>query len=289
MQTITEENITNAVLASMRPTSARTHLLLAGLVKHLHAFVREVEPTEAEWLAAVQFLTRTGQMCSDKRQEFILLSDVLGVSMLVDAINHRTTDGTTETTVTGPFYVPPRDLPLGSLIATGPEAERGEPTVVRGTVTNPAGQPVPGATIAVWQSDDLGYYDTQDPGQPDENLRALLRPDAAGYFWFRTIKPAPYPIPDDGPVGHLLRTAGRHPMRPAHIHFMLTAPGYEPVVTHLFVAGDEFLESDAVFGVKESLVLPFVLNHSLADAQRYGTSAPFYDVSYDFKLRPVPA
>jgi protocatechuate 3,4-dioxygenase beta subunit len=245
------ENFTTTVLARLACEAGRTKEILTKLITHLHDFVRDVEPTEAEWFHAIDFLTRTGQTCTDKRQEFILLSDVLGVSMLVDAINHKDANGLTETTVTGPFHTQAQPMTLGSNIANGPEWERGEPAIVSGTVTDSSGNPLAHAEIDVWQSDDIGFYDIQDVNQPEMNLRGVFKTDAKGYFWFKTIKPAAYPVPTDGPVGELLRASGRHAMRPAHIHFMISANGYERLTTHLFVKGDEYLDSDAVFGVKD--------------------------------------
>jgi protocatechuate 3,4-dioxygenase beta subunit len=285
MKNLNEENLTEAVLARLNCTDERTRSILTKLIKHLHEFIRDVEPTEEEWFKAIDFLTRTGQTCTDKRQEFILLSDVLGVSMLVDAINHRHAGGLTETTVTGPFHAEANRMEMGSNIARGPEARRGSGTVVRGTIIDKSGAPIANALIDVWQSDDIGYYDVQDANQPDVNLRGVFKTDRDGKFWFKTIKPAAYPVPTDGPVGELLRAAGRHPMRPAHIHFMITAPGYERLITHLFVKGDEYLNSDAVFGVKESLVLEFKLNSSIAEARELGFDSPFYEVEYDFRLK----
>lgn len=287
MRNITEENLTDAVLARINTEDGRTREVLMKLVTHLHAFIRDVEPTEAEWLRAIDFLTRTGQTCDDKRQEFILLSDVLGVSMLVDAINHRQAGGVTETTVTGPFHAQAPPLAMGTNIATGPEKERGEPTVVRGQVNDLDGNPIAGATLDVWQSDDIGYYDLQDVNQPEMNLRGIFKTGRDGRYWFRTIKPSSYPVPTDGPVGELLRAAGRHPMRPAHIHFMVSAPGYERVITHVFVEGDEYLESDAVFGVKDSLVVDFVKNESPEAANQYDFKTPFYEVDFDFNLKQL--
>ena len=285
MNNLNEENLTGAVLARLNCADERTRTILVKLVRHLHDFVRDMEPTEEEWFKAIDFLTRTGQTCTDKRQEFILLSDVLGVSMLVDAINHRNSDGTTETTVTGPFHTQATLMEMGSTIALGPEAKRGNPTLVRGTIVDKYGKPLADALIDVWQSDDIGYYDIQDAHQPDVNLRGVFKTGEDGKFRFKTIKPAAYPVPTDGPVGEILRAAGRHPMRPAHIHFMITAPGYERLITHLFVKGDEYLNSDAVFGVKESLILDFKLNHSPEAAKRAGFDSPFYEVEYDFRLK----
>jgi catechol 1,2-dioxygenase len=288
MRNLTEENATEAVLDQMHPEDARLQQIITSLVKHMHAFVREVELTEEEWFKGIQFLTRTGQMCDDKRQEFILLSDTLGVSILVDAINHRKPQGATESTVFGPFHrqgAPP--LAHGTNIARGPEAQTGEPTVVRGRVTDPAGKPIAGAVLDIWQASPDGMYDVQDPDQPEMNLRGIFESDANGEYWFKTVKPAAYPIPDDGPVGDLLRATGRHPMRPAHIHFMISAPGYETLITHIFVEGDEWLDSDAVFGVKNSLVADFVKIESAADAAKYDFKPPFYEVEFNFGLKPL--
>ncbi|MEM7534509.1 MAG: intradiol ring-cleavage dioxygenase [Chloroflexota bacterium] len=285
MPSITEHNITDEVLNRTNTDEPRTKEFLEKLIKHVHAFVRDFEPTEAEWFQAIDFLTRTGHTCTGTRQEFILLSDVLGVSMLVDAINHRDMDGATETTVTGPFHTEAPVMEMGAMIATGSEAERGERTVVKGIITDVDGNPINGATVDVWQSDDIGYYDTQDVNQPDVNLRGLFTTGEDGSYWFRTIKPTSYPVPTDGPVGELLRAAGRHPMRPAHIHFWIKAEGYEQLITHIFVEGDEYIESDAVFGVKDSLVMSFVPNESSEEAARYGIEAPFNEVRYDFALK----
>jgi hydroxyquinol 1,2-dioxygenase len=225
-------------------------------VKHLHGFVRDVEPSFEEWQAAISFLTRIGQMCDGKRQEFILLSDTLGVSMLVDAINHRFPAGATPSTVLGPFYVENApELPLGAEVA---RAMQGEPLHVSGQVSTAGGAPIAGAIVDIWHSDEDGYYDVQRPDQPDANLRARFRTDSEGRFHFWTLTPTSYPVPDDGPVGDLLRATGRHPMRPAHVHFMIAAPGHETLVTHVFVAGDPYLDSDAVFGVKQELIAEFI-------------------------------
>lgn len=285
MPNITEENITDEVLARTETDEPRTKEFLDKLIQHVHAFVRDFEPTEAEWFQAIDFLTRTGKTCTDVRQEYILLSDVLGVSMLVDAINHRNMDGATETTVTGPFHAHAPSMEMGAMIATGPEAERGEPTIVRGKITDVNGNPLVGATVDVWQSDDIGYYDTQDVNQPDVNLRALFTTGEDGSYWFRTVKPESYPVPTDGPVGEILRAAGRHPMRPAHIHFWIQAEGYDQLITHIFVEGDKYIESDAVFGVKDTLIMEFVPNDSEEEAAKLGFKAPFHEVTYNFALK----
>jgi hydroxyquinol 1,2-dioxygenase len=282
---LSETNLTDAVLGQMRAADARLQTLLEGLVRHLHAFVREVELTEDEWLGAIRFLTAVGQISDDKRQEFILLSDVLGLSILVDAINHRKLSGGTESTVTGPFWISGAPaLPHGAMIARGEEAVAGEITVVHGRVIDDEGHPIEGAVLDVWQASPAGMYDVQDPDQPEMNLRGIFRSGQGGEFWFKTVKPAAYPIPDDGPVGDLLKATGRHPMRPAHIHFMVRAPGFKPLTTHIFVEGDPYLESDAVFAVKDSLVIDFDWNHSRDEAARYGLEPPFIDVTFDIVL-----
>lgn len=234
----------------------RLRTVMASLVEHLHSFVREVELTEAEWELAIDFLTRTGQLCSDRRQEFILLSDTLGVSMLVDAINHRRPPGATESTVFGPFHV--ENAPIRAMGDTISLDEKGESCLYEGRVLDLQGQPIAGAVLDVWSDNAEGYYDVQQPGlQPEWNNRGRFVTGADGRYRFRGIKPVPYPIPDDGPVGQLLARLGRHPWRPAHMHFMVGAEGYQRLVTHTFVSGDAYLASDTVFGVKQSLIQIF--------------------------------
>jgi protocatechuate 3,4-dioxygenase beta subunit len=248
-----EQSATEAVIASFAGTpDPRLRQILTALATHLHAFVRDVEPTQREWEAAIGFLTRTGQKSDDKRQEFILLSDVLGVSMLVDAINNRKPAGATESTVLGPFHVV--DSPVAELGADIAGLSDGPRCLVRGRVLDLDGKPVPGALIDVWQADEEGFYDVQKPDLPGQDLRGLFTADDEGRYRFLTVVPRHYPIPDDGPVGELLRTSGRHPYRPAHIHFIAGAAGFSPVTTHLFVAGSPYLDDDTVFGVKQSLI-----------------------------------
>jgi hydroxyquinol 1,2-dioxygenase len=286
MRSELETRLTDAVIARLSPaTDPRFRRIMTSLIRHVHDFVREVELTEEEWFEGIKFLTATGQKCDDRRQEFILMSDVLGVSMLVDAINHRSSEGTTETTVLGPFFVHGApEIENGGDMAAGWE---GEPTYVSGRVLSTDGKPIAGALLDLWQSDSAGHYDVQLADSGGRKLRAKLRTDAEGAYRFRTILPTSYPVPTDGPMGLVLERMGRHPMRPAHLHFMVSAPGHETVVTHLFVKGDPYLESDAVFGVKDSLIVEFKRSDSQAEAHKLGMKAPFFRAGYDFVLRPA--
>lgn len=230
----------------------RLREILGSLVRHLHGFIRETRLTEREWMQGIEFLTAVGQTCDDKRQEFILLSDVLGASMQVVAVQSERPAGCTESTVFGPFHVEgaPR-IPNGGDIANG---ARGEPCTVFGSVRNIEGDPIADAEVDVWQSDDDGLYDVQRPGLQAAQGRGVLRTDAQGRFWFTSVVPVPYPIPTDGPVGRLLDATRRSAWRPAHLHVRIVAPGYDTLITHVFRAGDPHLESDPVFGVRPSLV-----------------------------------
>lgn len=282
---VTEETVTAAVVDSVAATpDPRLRELLAAVVSHLHAAVREVEPTIAEWEAAIDFLTRTGQACTDTRQEFVLLSDVLGISALTENINHRKVAGATEATVLGPFHM--TESPVRSLGDSIDLVGGREPCVVTGRVTTTDGEPVPAAVVDVWQADENGFYDVQVPDvQPPGNGRGLFTTDDAGRFWFRTVVPSYYPIPTDGPVGQLLEATLRHPNRPAHIHFIVSAPGFEQVTTHIFVAGSPYLDSDAVFAVKRSLVRDFALHHDQEQAARYGVTAPYRHAEIDLVVQ----
>jgi len=285
MREADEQTITEAVLARVRAApDPRVRQVSEALVRHLHAFVREVEPSEAEWDRGIRFLTETGHMCSQTRQEFILLSDTLGVSMLVDAINHRVPEGATETTVFGPFYVPPPAFAPGADISAG---RSGRPMYIGGGVTDPEGQPIAGATVDVWHSDDEGFYDLQKPG-PDPALsgRGRFATDAAGRFHLWTIRPTAYPIPNDGPVGRMLEAQGRHPFRPEHVHFMITAPGKAKLVTHIFADGDIYLESDVVFGVKTSLIRAFERHERGAAPDGRAMTGEWFSLTHDFRLAP---
>ena len=279
MQYFTEETSTETVNARMgEATSPRLRRVMSSLVTHLHAFIKDVELTEAEWGTAIDFLTQTGQICSDTRQEFILLSDALGVSMLVDAVNNRVPDGATETTVFGPFHVegaPEREM--GASISLD---GKGEACLFEGRVLDLDGKPIENALVSVWSDNEDGFYDVQQPDiQPAFNNRGIFRTGPDGRYAFRGIKPVSDPIPDDGPVGKMLAALGRHPWRPAHMHFMLTAPGYRRVITHTFVAGDPYLISDAVFGVKGSLIVPF---------EKVDSDREVWRCVYDFVLCPAP-
>ena len=263
--------LTEDVVGRIAATAdARVREVMEMLIRHLHAFVREASLSHEEWRNAIEFLTQTGKMCSENRQEFILLSDILGVSMLVDAVNNSAGTGLTDSTVLGPFYAGrQRELEPGDTILL--REEDGPPLIVEGTVTSQNGDPVRNALVEVWQTAPNQLYDVQDDAQPEGHLRASFRTDERGTFSFESILPVSYPIPDDGPAGQLLQMMGRHPFRPAHVHFMIAAGGHRTLVTHLFLAGDAYLESDAVFGVKPSLIVtPEVRDGSFRIVYRFG-------------------
>ena len=249
-----EREVTDEVLASFAGTAdPRLREIMDALVRHLHGFAREVRLSQGEWEAAIDFLTRAGHITDERRQEFILLSDVLGLSMLTVAINEPKAPGATEATVFGPFFVDGApQVQLGGDLAQG---AAGTPCYVSGHVLSTDGAALDGARVDVWGADEDGFYDVQYPGHRTAG-RGWLHTASDGGFRFWTVLPTPYPIPHDGPVGDLLTAAGRGPMRPAHLHFKVTAPGYRTLITHIFVAGDPYLGGDAVFGVKDSLVVP---------------------------------
>jgi hydroxyquinol 1,2-dioxygenase len=289
MRDFNETNITEAVLERVRQAeSPRTRQISEALVRHLHAFVREVEPSFEEWEAGIRFLTETGRMCSDTRQEFILLSDTLGVSMLADAINHRLPDTATPSTVLGPFYVPNApEMQLGADISG---AMKGRPMLVQGSVRSVAGEPLAGVRVDTWHSDDEGFYDVQHLEEVGGlALRGRFRTDEEGRFWFWSIVPLYYPIPYDGPVGDMLQAQGRHPYRPAHVHFMIDAPGHVKLITHVFVAGDQYLDSDVVFGVKSALVKALEEHPAGTAPDGREMTEPYSVLSYDFVLAPKQA
>ena len=274
IRNFSEETLTAEVLRRIESTpNPRLREVMTSLVKHLHAFTREVRPTPEEWFEGIKFLTETGHWCDDKRQEFILMSDTLGVSMLVDFINYGKTANATESTVLGPFYVEGApEMGQGANIAK--PGTPGEPCVVECSIAGIDGKPVAGVLVDVWQGGGDGFYDVQK--NEGVNLRARFRTGADGKLAFRCVKPTSYPVPHDGPVGRMLVATGRHPMRPGHIHFMIQAPGFDKLVTHLFVRGGEYLDSDAVFGVKDSLVVDFKKN-----------AKGEYTMHYDFVLKPA--
>jgi catechol 1,2-dioxygenase len=279
-----DARLTEQVVTSFANTpDVRLRTLMQSLVRHMHAFVRETQLTEEEWMSAIRFLTETGKMCDDVvRQEFILLSDTLGVSMLVDAINHRFATGATDTTVFGPFYI--KGVPeraYGENMAFTP----GSPVVVHGQVRTTDGVPIANAVLDVWQTAENGMYSGQDTAQPPGNLRGRYRTDAEGRYAITTILPVSYPIPTDGPVGRMLDATGRHPWRPAHLHFMIDAPGHRRLVTHIFDKDDKYLESDAVFGVKPSLMVSYHERAAGDDlARRFNLNGPYREANCDFVL-----
>jgi hydroxyquinol 1,2-dioxygenase len=281
----TEDDITAEVVRRFEGTpDPRLREIMVSLTKHIHAFVKDVRLTEGEWWNAIQFLTATGQMCSDKRQEFILLSDTMGVSMLVDLISNGKPPGATESTVFGPFYREGGpEMPEGGNVAEG--VDGGTPTIVTGRVLDMDGKPIAGATLDVWQADSEGLYDSQRPELEELSMRGIFHSDAQGRYVIRTTRPVHYQIPSDGPVGVMLAATKRHAWRPAHIHFKVTAKGYMPLTTHLFDDVDEYLDSDAVFGVKDSLICKFPLHETRDEtAVKYGIEPPFCTAEYDFVL-----
>jgi hydroxyquinol 1,2-dioxygenase len=285
MPFVTEANLTDIARERWNNIpDPRLRAIMTSLVKHIHAFVRDIEPTEAEWATAIDWLTRTGKMSSDKRQEFILFSDVLGVSMLVDAINHRLATAATPTTVTGPFHIHGSpEFPDGANMAEGAP---GVPCFVFGVVRDLDGRPIEGAALDVWQTDGEGLYEAQrDVDQPW--LRGVYHTKADGSFLIRTVAPIGYTIPMDGTVGELMKRTDISHYRPAHIHFLVEAPGYHRIITHLFQRGDEYLDVDVVYGVKEQLIVDF--NKKPAGKAPSGElfDTPFYEVKYDFALQAL--
>jgi len=281
-------DFTGQVIARLENCSdPRLRALVAGLIRHLHEFAIEESLTDAEWMAGIRFLTDVGHVTTDQRQEFILLSDTVGLSMLVDLINHGAGTAATESTVLGPFYV--EGSPWRSNGDSITDDLGDQPLLVTGHVRDTSGGPLPGATVDVWQNATNRLYAVQDHTQSPENLRGRFRTDGDGAFAFRTVRPVDYPIPDDGPVGRMLQTTGRHPWRPAHIHFMVSADGHVPVTTHVFDSESRYLESDVVFGVKQSLVRAFAVHDPDDAAEPAGISGRWYTVDIDIALRPTPA
>src|ERR1700746_537742 len=288
MPQFNDTELTAAVIHSFEETpDPRVKFLLQELVKSLHDYVRKTDLTFEEWEYAIDFLTRTGQKCTSIRQEFILLSDVLGVSMLVDAVNHRERDGATETTVLGPFYVGEhRQMPYGTNIP--PQNVTGEKMFVQSRVTDLGGKPLAGVPVDVWHADDDGLYDSQKPSYDTHGPTYLARfiTDSDGRFFFRTILPCSYPIPTDGPVGEMITQTGRHPMRPAHVHFLVNAPGHEPLITHVFIDGDKYIDSDVVFGVKDELIAKVEKRSDATMPDGGKAEAPWHLMTYEFRVKP---
>ncbi|KAG8859745.1 hypothetical protein FRB96_004319 [Tulasnella sp. 330] len=281
---ISPETITDSVNAiNSTCTDPRQKFIMERLITHLHAVVSETNLTTQEWMSTIQFLTRVGQTCTSLRQEFILLSDVLGVSALVDSINHPRVHGSTENTVLGPFFTEDAaDVDHGASIAS---EGKGEYMYVHGKLTNTSGEPVANAKIETWETDDQGMYDTQYEGREAPDCRGRLRSRDDGTFAYRAVVPVAYPIPGDGPVGDLLKSLGRHNFRPAHLHIMIEAPGYETITTALYPEGDRYLKTDAVFGVKKSLIVKLETVESDNEARARGfKKGPFKLLEQDFML-----
>ena len=284
MQNIDENTITQAVIDRLANCgNPRLKQILSAIVTHLQELAREVRLTEAEWLQGIEFLTATGKMCSKSRQEFILLSDTLGFSMLLVAMNQAKRPGATEATVLGPFHV--NDAPAAKQGADLARGALGEPLFVHARVRSSDGQPVAGAEVDVWQADAEGLYDVQRPELgATRRARGILRTDTDGTLRFRTILPTAYPVPTDGPVGRMLVATGRHPWRPSHIHFLIRAKGYQTLVTHIFRDGDRYLNSDVVFGVRTSLIGDFVRHEPGPAPDGSRLTVPFYTLNRDFVL-----
>src|SRR6202049_3157888 len=263
----------------------RLREVLGGLIRNLHRFAVETSLTEAEWMAGIHFLTDVGHTCTDQRQEFILLSDTLGLSMLVDLVNHASGSSATESTVLGPFYVP--DSPWRANGDAITDDLGTQPLLVSGHVFDTTGNALSGAIVDVWQNATNRLYAVQDAHQSPENLRGRFRTEADGAFRFRTVRPRGYPIPDDGPVGRMLKATGRHPWRPAHVHLMVSAEGCTSVTTHLFDSASRYLDSDVVFGVKQSLVRTFTMHDPAAEIPPTGIDVPWYTADIDIVLQPA--
>ncbi|MBT5799873.1 MAG: intradiol ring-cleavage dioxygenase, partial [Alphaproteobacteria bacterium] len=280
----TEKNSIDVVNERMsEQCDPRLKEVMGVIVRKLHEAVKEIEPSQEEWMQAISFLTQTGHKTDDWRQEFFLLSDILGVSMLVDAINSRRPSGASENTVLGPFHIQGApQLEMGANISLD---GKGEPMYVFGRIIDAQGNPISGAQIDIWQANEDGFYDVQQKGiQPDFNLRGVFHTGEDGKYYFKSAKPKYYPIPDDGPVGKLLASLGRHPYRPAHFHYIVQKKGYETLTTHLFDPDDEYIHSDAVFGVKESLIADFKRIEDLRKIAEHGFTQPYFEVEYDFVL-----
>ncbi len=280
----TELELTQTVIARLAQCDdPRFKAVMTSLIHHLHDFVRETRLTDAEWMTAIQFLTEVGKKCTEQRQEFILLSDTLGISSLVLEVNHPAVDGSLEAAVLGPFYVEGSpERPLGADLTDGME---GEPTFYAGQVCDTNGAPIAGAVLDVWTADGVGFYDVQKPGPFKPQGRAKIKTGADGRYWFRCVKPADYPVPTDGPVGEMLRRLKRGATRPGHLHLIVSAPGFESVVTQIFVAASPYLNNDAVFGVKHALAGEFARHPAGTAPTGERVDVPFYTVNFDMRLQ----
>jgi protocatechuate 3,4-dioxygenase beta subunit len=285
MKDLTEGNITEAVIKAIDKTKdPRAKEVMSSLIRHMHAFAKEVRLTHAEWEAAIEFLYDTGQITGPTRNEFVLTSDTFGISSLVDIINSNP-DGGTEASVLGPFYIAgSKMVEIGTNLIGDSE---GEPTVVSGTVRTLGGDPIEGALIDLWQTAANGLYENQDPEQPENNLRCRMLTNKDGYYQFSTIKPVSYKVPTDGPVGRMLDLQGRHAWRPSHLHFKVSAEDHRNVITEVFDEADDYINEDAVFGVRESLAIPYTRVASEEEASKYGVPSPFYRVEFDFELEAL--
>ncbi|KAK9452824.1 Intradiol ring-cleavage dioxygenase, partial [Dipodascopsis uninucleata] len=283
LKDLTDENITeNTIIINNQTSDRRLKYLFERLVSHLHDFARETRISSEEWMAAIEFLTECGQICSDTRQEFILLSDVLGLSCLVDVMNHPKPPNATNGTVLGPFHTHDAlEFELGDSICS---AGKGEICLVRCTLKDTNGDPIEGCIIDVWETDETGHYDTQYEDREGPDCRGIIRSDSNGNFWFRAIRPVPYPIPHDGPVGKLLKMLGRHPYRPSHMHFKFRKEGFDELITSLYIRGDPYETTDAVFGVKSSLLIDLDTIDDPEVATTYGVPLGSWDLRYDFVL-----
>ena len=285
MRQLNEDTLTAEVIARLKETNdPRLREIMTSAVKHLHAFAREVHLTEEEWFEGIKFLTAVGQKCDGTRQEFILLSDVLGLSMMLVALNHKSTPGATEATVLGPFFAHgAKEYGYGADLREGATMQ-GEDVWVSGRVLSVDGKPIPGAVLDIWQAKADGIYDVQTEGEFE--LRGRVKANGKGEYAFKSYKPKFYSVPIDGPVGELIKATGNHHMRPAHMHAIVSAPGYQQVITHVFVDGDKYLDEDAVFAVKDSLIAKYKQVNDPAEAKRLGMPNPFLKLDWDFKLAP---
>ena len=286
MRQFNEDTLTAAVVERIQrgTKDERFREILTSAVKHLHAFARDVHLTEEEWFEGIKFLTSVGQKCDDKRQEFILLSDILGLSMMIVALNHKTPQGATEATVLGPFFAHgAKEYGYGADLREGATLT-GDDVYVSGRVLTTDGKPIPNAVLDIWQAKADGIYDLQTDGEFE--LRGRVRANEKGEYALKSYKPKFYSVPMDGPVGDLVRGTGNHHMRPAHMHAIVSAPGYQPVITHVFVEGDPYLDNDAVYAVKDSLVGKYHKVNDAGEAKRLGMPNPFLRLDWDFRLAP---